>query len=140
MASTSPCPWHQITEQLIQVNATFRSTAWIPLTSSNAYKGGIELIPRSTKLGWLEHQRGDKGPGSQRRDFTKSPQRAQRFQPVQVRTHPGDIILFDQYTLHRSLINKSNLIRWSIDMRYISKGSESGPSWNVVQESCCRRI
>ena len=120
-------PWHQ------DYGATDPSqrdlqivTAWIPLTSSNAYKGGIELIPRSTKLGWLEHQRGDKGPEVKEEILQKALKEHSDLQPVQVRTHPGDIILFDQYTLHRSLINKSNLIRWSIDMRYISKGSESG--------------
>lgn len=120
-------PWHQ------DYGATDPSqcnlqivTAWIPLTSSNAYKGGIEIIPRSTKLGWLEHQRGEKGPEVKEEILQKALKEHSDLQPVQVRAHPGDIILFDQYTLHRSLINFSNQIRWSIDMRYISQGSESG--------------
>jgi len=120
-------PWHQ------DYGATDPSqnnleivTAWIPLTSSNANNGGIELIPRSTKLGWLEHHRGDRGPEVKEEILKRALEEHSDLQPVKVSAHPGDIILFDQYTLHRSLINSSNQLRWSIDMRYMSQGSESG--------------
>ena len=120
-------PWHQ------DYGATDPSqnnldmvTAWIPLTSSNTHKGGIELIPRSTKLGWLEHRRGDRGPEVKEQILQRALKDNCDLKSVKLNTHPGDIILFDQYTLHRSSINLSNKIRWSIDMRYVSHGSESG--------------
>ena len=101
-------------------------TAWIPLTSSDEYNGGIEIIPRSTQLGWLEHWRGSQGPEVKPDILAKALKEFCDLKPIKVRASTGDIILFDQYTLHRSLINSSNKMRWSIDMRYTSKGSESG--------------
>ena len=101
-------------------------TAWIPLTPTHSHNGGIEIIPRSTSLGWLEHRRGERGPEVKEEIMRKVLNDRKDLQPVKLKTDLGDLILFDQYTLHRSLINSSNKIRWSMDMRYISAGSESG--------------
>ncbi|MCB4377610.1 phytanoyl-CoA dioxygenase family protein [Synechococcus sp. MU1648] len=101
-------------------------TAWIPLTSTDSHNGGIEIIPRSTSFGWLEHRRGESGPEVKDEIMKEVLNERRDLQPIKTKTILGDLILFDQYTLHRSLINSSNQLRWSIDMRYISSGSESG--------------
>ncbi len=120
-------PWHQDYGATDPRQSNLQIvTAWIPLTLSKPYNGGLEILPRSTKLGWLEHRRGTRGPEVMEEIMEKALKEHGDLQPVKVVASPGDIILFDQYTLHRSLINSSNQIRWSIDMRYISKGSESG--------------
>ena len=120
-------PWHQDYGATDPCQSNLKIvTAWIPLTSSNAHSGGIEIIPRSTQLGWIEHRRGNRGPEVKDEILKKVLKENSDFQPVKIQTNLGDVILFDQYTLHRSLINLSNQLRWSIDMRYILKGSESG--------------
>ena len=101
-------------------------TAWIPLTPTDSRNGGIEIIPRSTILGWLGHRRGERGPEVKHEIMRKVLNGRNDLKSVKLKTALGDLILFDQYTLHRSLINSSNKIRWSMDMRYISAGSESG--------------
>ena len=101
-------------------------TAWIPLTSTDSHNGGIEIIPRSTSLGWLEHRREDRGPEVKNEIMKEVLSERRDLQPIKTKTTLGDLILFDQYTLHRSLINSSSQLRWSIDMRYIFSGSESG--------------
>lgn len=127
ISSFTTVPWHQ------DYGATDPSqkdleivTAWIPLTFTNSHNGGIEIIPRSTNLGWLEHIRGDRGPQIKEEILEKILKENYDLKPVRVKTRPGDVILFDQYTIHRSLVNTSRQIRWSIDMRYIAKGSMSG--------------
>ena len=101
-------------------------TAWIPLISTDSRNGGIEILPRSTSLGWLEHQRGERGPEIKNEIMKEVLDVRRDLQPMKTRTTLGDLILFDQFTLHRSLINYSNQLRWSIDMRYIASGSRSG--------------
>ena len=39
---------------------------------------------------------------------------------------PGDLVLFDQLTLHRSLPNRSHRCRWSLDLRYSAAGTSTG--------------
>jgi len=101
-------------------------TAWIPLISTDSHNGGIEIIPRSTSLGWLEHRRKDRGPEIKNEIMKEVLDERRDLRPIKTKTTLGDLILFDQYTLHRSLINSSSQLRWSIDMRYIFSGSESG--------------
>ncbi len=101
-------------------------TAWIPLISTDSHNGGIEILPRSTSLGWLEHRRGERGPEIKNETMKEVLNIRRDLQPMKTKTTLGDLILFDQFTLHRSLINYRNQLRWSIDMRYISSGSESG--------------
>ena len=101
-------------------------TAWIPLISTDSRNGGMEILPRSTSLGWLEHRRGERGPEIKNEIMKEVLDVRRDLQPMKTKTTLGDLILFDQFTLHRSLINYSNQLRWSIDMRYIASGSRSG--------------
>ena len=40
------------------------------------------------------------------------------YQPVSVPMQPGDVLLFDEQTFHRSLPNSSGRTRWSLDIRF----------------------
>tara|TARA_X000000950_G_scaffold260115_1_gene329179 strand:+ start:592 stop:1470 length:879 start_codon:yes stop_codon:yes gene_type:complete len=127
ISSFTTVPWHQ------DYGATDPSqedleivTAWIPLTFTSSHHGGIEIIPRTTNFGWLEHIRGNRGPQIKEEVLEKILKENYDLKPVRVKTKPGDVILIDQYTIHRSLVNTSRQIRWSIDMRYVAKGSMSG--------------
>lgn len=125
--SFTTVPWHQDYGATDPRQSQLQLiTAWIPLTHSNAHGGGIELIPRSTTLGWLEHYRGERGPEVKEEVLKNALRERSDLKPIQVNARVGDIIFFDQYTLHRSLINSSRKLRWSIDMRYIAQGTESG--------------
>ena len=103
-----------------------KRVAWIPLTIADGTHGGLEIIPRSTQLGWLPHKRGDRGPEVVESALKSALQLRPDLRPVKIIAMPGDVILFDQYTLHRSLINSSRRVRWSVDMRYMRLGTSSG--------------
>lgn len=104
-------------------------TVWVPLTLAGARQGGLELIPGSPRLGWLAHHRGERGPE------VRPEALAQRLgpggsapaaRPVAVEARPGDVVLFDQLTLHRSIPNRSHRCRWSLDLRYAAAGFSTG--------------
>ena len=41
----------------------------------------------------------------------------------------GDILLFHNLTLHRSLPHESQIIRWAIDIRYLRDGDHPGRAY-----------
>ena len=45
---------------------------------------------------------------------------------VSVQASAGDVIIFDQLTLHKSCRNKSRICRWSLDFRYAALGQSTG--------------
>ncbi len=108
-------------------------TAWIPLTAANTHHGGLELIPKSNHLGWLPHHRTKNGPEVIEEELIKTLNKQRNLKPIYIQAMPGDLVLFDQLTLHRSLPNNSNRCRWSIDVRYASAGSNTGRPglWSV---------
>jgi len=101
-------------------------TAWIPLTAAGAHHGGLEVIPKSHQLGWLPHHRGDRGPEVEPQALQNALQTHPELVPVQIEARPGDLVLFHQLTLHRSLPNRSSRCRWSLDLRYAANGCSSG--------------
>ena len=123
-SSFTTVPWHQDygasdpTCDPVQL-----ITAWIPLTAASPRHGGLELIPNSHQLGWLPHHRGERGPEVQPAALKSA---LAGLQPISVDARPGDLVLFDQLTLHRSLPNRSSRCRWSLDLRYAASGCSSG--------------
>jgi hypothetical protein len=98
-------------------------TAWIPLTAASPRHGGLELIPSSHRLGWLPHHRGERGPEV----LPSALEESLAGKPaIRLDARPGDLVLFHQLTLHRSLPNHSSRCRWSLDLRYSAAGCSTG--------------
>jgi ectoine hydroxylase-related dioxygenase (phytanoyl-CoA dioxygenase family) len=88
-------------------------SVWIPLVPVRAETGCLQVSPGSRKLGLLKAER------LERNGLIGVPDDVVASQ--QVRTcemNVGDVLLFDDLTLHRSLDNVSNIIRWSVDIRF----------------------
>lgn len=109
--------WHQdITYNLGSVNGL---TYWIPLSRTDAHHGGIEVIPGSHKRGlWpCKVVNSDRKVGLlSTRDIviTEEPQ-----SPAEtIETDFGDLVVFSQLLMHKSLSNRSNTIRWTIQIRH----------------------
>jgi ectoine hydroxylase-related dioxygenase (phytanoyl-CoA dioxygenase family) len=94
-------------------------TVWVPLTEGNETVGGIALAGGSHKQGLREHV------VTELRPFNAGPV---KYSGVPLETieepwltadfHPGDVVIFAPYTVHRSLPNRSpNAIRLSMDTR-----------------------
>lgn len=113
--------WHQDNGVLLPVaDESHILTAWFSLNDAGVEHGCLQVIPRSHRDGLLEHC--PAGPGG-----LEIPERvASREAAIPLPTRRGDVILLTMKTMHSSLSNVSDEIRWSFDLRYNPIGQETG--------------
>ena len=100
-------------------------TVWIPFTEANEKNGCLLLAPGSHKRGLAVHCHDH----SSRYSRQAIPEKFVGNSKVAVRMSPGDILLLDKMTMHASLPNLSESIRWSFDLRYQKIGWPTGRPW-----------
>ncbi|NKB76465.1 MAG: phytanoyl-CoA dioxygenase [Gammaproteobacteria bacterium] len=111
--------WHQDRAvTLEEADHTRMITAWIAMTDATVENGCLQVIPGSHRNPMLHHCPNPQLaiPQSQF-DVTEA-------QPLPVRS--GGVILFDPLTVHSSLTNQTNHVRWSFDLRYNVTGDPTG--------------
>ena len=109
-------PWHQDLGYLQPDAAeTFMVNFWIPLVDATRENGCMEVIAGSHRAPLLEHERG-MGPAGNFKGVIDEqlPDGEHVLCPVRV----GGVLLTQHKTMHRSLPNVSDHIRWSLDLRY----------------------
>lgn len=95
-------------------------TVWFPLTVAGIEHGCLQVIPRSHHLGLLDHCLNPPG------GLEVPAHVASRDTAVALPTKPGDVIFMHKQTIHGSLSNVSDRIRWSLDLRYNPTGQPTG--------------
>jgi phytanoyl-CoA hydroxylase len=117
-------PWHQDNSVVTEdADRTETITAWFPLVDVTAEMGSLVVVPGSHKGGLLAHCP-SKGPGG-----LHVPSRF--FRPedgVAVPMQRGSVLLMHRRTLHSSLPNSSDTVRFSLDLRYHPVGQPTGRS------------
>ena len=116
--------WHQdrgtVTED---ADETDMITAWFSLTDAAIEQGPLKIVPQSHDSGLLTHCLSYKG------------KKADRVIPehlfdidstIPMPTKRGDVIFLHRQTVHGSLANVSDKIRWSFDLRYNPIGQPTG--------------
>ena len=109
-------PWHQDLGYLQPDAAeTFMVNFWIPLVDATRENGCMEVIAGSHRAPLLDHERG-MGPAGNFKGVIDEhlPEGEHVLCPVRV----GGVLLTQHKTMHRSLPNVSDHIRWSLDLRY----------------------
>ena len=113
---TSVVPWHQDLGYL-QADATdtFMVNFWIPLVDATVENGCMEVIAGSHKALLINHVLG-LGPGANFKGIVDEalPDGEQVQCPVPL----GGVLLIQHKTIHRSVPNHSDHVRWSLDLRY----------------------
>ena len=113
---TSVVPWHQDLGYL-QADATdtFMVNFWIPLVDATVENGCMEVIAGSHKAPLINHVLG-LGPGANFKGIVDEalPDGEQVQCPVPL----GGVLLIQHKTIHRSVPNHSDHVRWSLDLRY----------------------
>src|SRR5215213_5693954 len=105
---------------LPEADQTDMLTVWFPLWDATVENGCLVVWPQSHRQGLLDHCPNPAGlriPGKLLNGKAKSlPMRR------------GDALLMHKLTIHASLANHSNNIRWSFDLRYNPIGQPTGRS------------
>lgn len=90
-------------------------TVWVPLVEVDPSRGSLEWIPGSHRRGLL--------PTSGHPHLHKVADHALGDIPFQaVHLKPGGVALFSGFTVHRSGINRSGVVRWAVAFRFNNLG------------------
>ena len=122
--------WHQdhgVTT--VEADKTQMLTVWMSLQNATVEKGPLLVVPRSHKTGLLTHCPNYFGNGLATAGQTQIPEKlfdAEKSLPLP--TKRGDVIFMHKQTVHGSLPNLSNEVRWSLDLRYNPIGQATGRS------------
>ena len=113
---TSVVPWHQDLGYLqSDASETFMVNFWIPLVDATVENGCMEVIAESHKVPLINHVT-ELGPG---RNFKGIVDEAlPDSEQVQCPVPLGGVLLIQHKTIHRSVPNHSDHVRWSLDLRY----------------------
>jgi ectoine hydroxylase-related dioxygenase (phytanoyl-CoA dioxygenase family) len=114
--------WHQDTVAVLDEAAdTDQVTVWIAVTDADEENGCLVSIPGSHLEGSHRHV-----PGEIPREPTVPAEiiRGRKGNALPVKR--GGIIIFHKQNIHCSKPNRSNRLRWSLDLRYHPIGQASG--------------
>ncbi|MEM7133553.1 MAG: phytanoyl-CoA dioxygenase family protein [Chloroflexota bacterium] len=87
-------------------------TVWIPLVDVDETNGCIYIIPGSNHWELIGSARDE---NQNMRSFEDVEERGT---PIPLPMKVGDILLFSNMTFHGSKVNRTDRVRWSVDIRY----------------------
>ena len=125
-------PWHQDAQYYRDAEQVHVTSIWMPLQPVTEHNSCLQVAPGLHRgplhEGWNDPETGFLGLAPEVRDNLKG---------VSIEMEPGDALCFTQITPHRALPNRSNQVRWSIDVRYEStaQATETGQKQGFVAHS-----
>jgi hypothetical protein len=113
-------PWHQDTAYLgVGAEKTLQPTAWIPFVDANAINGGIQVLRGGHKPGQVARHHLENTVGDQNSWYLYiKDSDLPKGEIVTCTMKFGSVLFLNQLIPHRSLENKSDKIRWSVDLRW----------------------
>jgi hypothetical protein len=120
-------PWHQDTAYLAPgCEATLQPTAWIPLVDVSGRNGTMQVVRGGHRHGVLRH-RPQNTVGDKRSWYLYiDEQDVPKGEIVTCEMKLGSFLLLNQVMPHRSTENHSDVIRWSVDLRWQRPDEPSG--------------
>ncbi|MCP4997715.1 MAG: phytanoyl-CoA dioxygenase family protein [Hyphomicrobiales bacterium] len=115
--------WHQdIVALLPEADDTQQITVWVAVTEATVENGCLIYVPGSHREGPKVH--------CSNLALASEPQVPGRLmedrEAVPLPVKRGGVVLFHKMNVHRALPNRSNDLRWSIDLRYHPTGQATG--------------
>lgn len=119
--------WHQDHGVVVpEADDTNMVTVWFSLTDTPVEAGPLNVVPRTHRGDLLTHCNNY----SKNTTMVAGRQIPEKLFPytqaTPLPTKRGDVIFMHKRTVHGSLANKSDNMRWSFDLRYHNTGSHSG--------------
>ncbi|MBI4552332.1 MAG: phytanoyl-CoA dioxygenase family protein [Candidatus Latescibacteria bacterium] len=110
-------PWHQDSGYYGDPTEPYHLLSlWLPLVDVDEHNGCLQVIPGSHRWGLQPVGRDEDGHHRPTEDI----ETRGRVETLPMKA--GDMFAFHNLTFHRSLMNQSDGIRWSIDLRYSAIG------------------
>lgn len=114
-------PWHQDMGYLErEADDTFMVNFWIPLVDAPMETGSMQVIPGSHRWPTLPHERIGFYDGL-REEAMPAHARA-----VDCPVRKGGVLMIQSRTVHRSVVNRTDRVRWSLDLRYCDRRKPTG--------------
>lgn len=114
-------PWHQ--EFPAQLRSQDGAVFWSPLLPVSPELGPVELCVGSHREGPVPVYEDDGGigkSGAYGLRLDREEERLAKYERVAPLTEPGDLLIMDFLTLHRSGYNSASHPRWSMQFRYFN--------------------
>lgn len=112
-------PWHQDAGVTwAEADPYFILTVWLPMAEATLENGCLEILPRVHGRGLMAHLR-EGGTHI-------APEEMPEGEPLPLPVRKGDVILIHKEIPHRSLPNRTDMVRWSMDLRYQKTGTPTG--------------
>ncbi|NNM87064.1 MAG: phytanoyl-CoA dioxygenase family protein [Phycisphaerae bacterium] len=112
-------PWHQDKSYWPDANSNPVITVWIPLVDATHENGCLHVIPRTQKKRVLDyHHESLTGTSYLEVDEKYVKTLTKNANIVALPVPAGSAILFNDRLVHSSTPNRSNHVRWSVDLRY----------------------
>ena len=89
-------------------------TTWIPMVPVDHANGCMQVIAGSHLNGPLKHEKGSNAAA-----FLEIPSGVDETNVETCEMEPGDVLIMHPMVLHRSTPNVSDVIRWSVDLRFV---------------------
>jgi phytanoyl-CoA hydroxylase len=114
-ATVARTDWHQDQGvHLPEADDTDILTVWIPVLDATLENGCLCVLPRSQRGGLQPHCGG------------AIPERLRPGRPLPLPIRRGGVLFLHHRTMHASLANRSDAVRWSFDLRYQPTGRPTG--------------
>lgn len=108
-------PWHQDSGYFMpHCDQHLIVTCWIPLVDATLENGCLHVLPRHHQGGIIRHYTGGHG------GFLEIPtdELGREIKPVPLEMGAGDVLFMTNLTPHASFENRTDQVRWSLDLRY----------------------
>ena len=118
--------WHQDQGTVApEADRTDMITVWVAVTASTRENGCLLVAPGSHRRGLAVHCH------DARANYSRQaiPDDRVGEERVALEAAPGDVIFLNKLTMHASLANRSDRVRWSLDLRYNPVGQPTGRPW-----------
>ena len=112
-------PWHQdqgVTKE--EADASEIMTVWIPMVDVDPHSGCLQILPGITSQGLLQHE----AEGGTRIKPSFMPE----VEPYDCIMQRGDLLFMSAFTPHRGQPNRSDYVRWTMDLRFQKTGTPTG--------------
>ncbi|MXZ03790.1 MAG: phytanoyl-CoA dioxygenase family protein [Chloroflexi bacterium] len=118
-------PWHQDAGVVNpDADESLILTVWFPLMDADAENGCLQVVPGSHREDLLTHCPGMKSSSPSGLQIPESEFEVGKAVPIPLKK--GDVLFMTKFTIHSSLPNNSDRIRWSFDLRYNPIGHSTG--------------